>query len=183
MEEKRKAIENKKRVDDRVQDVILAKEGDDEAYIRIIEQCKQSMYKVARSYLKNEEDIADVLQESILKCYQSLAHLQKPQFFKTWLIRIVINECNDLLRQKKREFQIEEEKIPLAGQKEKGYDNVEFEDLMQSLSEKYRTIFVLYYAEGYNTREIAIMLGMRPTTVRTRLARGRKLLETYLSGK
>ena len=102
MEEKRKATEDKKRKADAwVQDVILAKKGDDEAYIRMIERCKQSMYKVARSYLKNEEDIADVLQESILKCYQSLTRLQKPHFFKTWLIRIVINECNDLLRKKK----------------------------------------------------------------------------------
>ena len=175
MEEKRKATEDKKRKADAwVQDVILAKKGDDEAYIRMIERCKQSMYKVARSYLKNEEDIADVLQESILKCYQSLTRLQKPHFFKTWLIRIVINECNDLLRKKKRECQMEEEEMSFMGQKEQGYSNVEFED---------RTILVLYYAEGYNSREIAMMLGMRSATVRTRLVRGRTLLKTYLGDK
>lgn len=184
MEEKRKATEDKKRKADAwVQDVILAKKGDDEAYIRMIERCKQSMYKVARSYLKNEEDIADVLQESILKCYQSLTRLQKPHFFKTWLIRIVINECNDLLRKKKRECQMEEEEMPFMGQKEQGYSNVEFEDLMRCIPEKYRTILVLYYAEGYNSREIAMMLGMRSATVRTRLVRGRTLLKIYLGDK
>ena len=88
--------------------------------------------------MKNEEDIADVLQESILKCYQSLTRLQKPHFFKTWLIRIVINECNDLLRKKKRECQMEEEEMSFMGQKEQGYSNVEFEDLMQCIPEKYR---------------------------------------------
>ena len=184
LHEKRKATEDKKRKADAwVQDVILAKKGDDEAYIRMIERCKQSMYKVARSYLKNEEDIADVLQESILKCYQSLTRLQKPHFFKTWLIRIVINECNDLLRKKKRECQMEEEEMPFMGQKEQGYSNVEFEDLMQCIPEKYRTILVLYYAEGYNSREIAMMLGMRSATVRTRLVRGRTLLKIYLGDK
>ena len=71
--------------------------------------------------------------------------------------------------------------MSFMGQKEQGYSNVEFEDLMRCIPEKYRTILVLYYAEGYNSREIAMMLGMRSATVRTRLVRGRTLLKIYLA--
>lgn len=78
---------------------------------------------------------------------------------------------------------MEEEEMSFMGQKEQGYSNVEFEDLMQCIPEKYRTILVLYYAEGYNSREIAMMLGMRSATVRTRLVRGRTLLKIYLGDK
>lgn len=183
MEEKKSVpVEKQYRKDIETQDVILAQKGDGEAYTRIIEMCKQAMYKVARSYLKNDEDVADVLQESILKCYQSLRFLKKPQYFKTWLIRIVINECNDLLRRKKRETQMDEQEMLYVEQMEQGYNEIEFQDLMSRLPEKYRTILVLYYAEGYHTKEIAMMLGMRPTTVRTRLARARKYIKMHFTG-
>ncbi|RKI42651.1 sigma-70 family RNA polymerase sigma factor [bacterium D16-51] len=100
--------------------VECAKAGNSESFVSLIEKHKQSMYKVARSYLNQEEDIADVLQESILKCYVSLPQLRENRYFKTWLIRIVINECKKVLADKGKEIKIED--IPETGIWEYGYD-------------------------------------------------------------
>lgn len=65
-------------------------ENDAESFIQLMELNRQSMLKVARSYLTSEQDVADAMQDTILTCYEKLHTLQQPQYFKTWLIRIVI---------------------------------------------------------------------------------------------
>lgn len=147
-------------------------EKDAEAFILLMEQNRQSMLKVAKSYLRNEEDVADVMQDTILTCYEKLDTLKNPQFFRTWLIRIVINKCKDRLRQN-REVCMAQEDIPDTYAEERTESDLVFMELMESLDEKYRTILVLYYVEGYNTKEIAKLLGLNLHTVKSRLARAR----------
>ena len=122
--------------------VTKAQQGDGRAFVRLIEMNKQSMYKVARSYFTNDEDIADAIQDTIETCYRSISHLAEAQYFRTWLTRILINKC-------------------------------EFEELMRFLDEKYRTVLLLYYGEGFKVTEIAQILNMEENTVKTRLSRGR----------
>ena len=81
-----------------------AKSGDSGAFAQLIRMNTQSMYKVAWAYLKNDEDVADAIQETILKCYEKLSTLKKDSYFKTWMIRILINNCNEMLRHKGRVF-------------------------------------------------------------------------------
>lgn len=144
---------------------------DPEAFVKLMEMHKQSMVKTAKSYLSNEEDVADVVQEAILTCYEKLDSLKEPKYFKTWLIRIVINKCKDVLR-KNRELSIMDE-LPEQGDMDRSMSDLEFMDLLESLDEKYRIILVLYYADGFNTREIGEILDMNERTVKTRLVRGR----------
>nr|WP_288742550.1 sigma factor [uncultured Mediterraneibacter sp.] len=73
-----------------------AQRGDDQAFVELIEENKQAMYKVAVGILKNDFDAADAIQESILTCYEKLRELKKAQYFKTWLLRILINNCNQM---------------------------------------------------------------------------------------
>ena len=79
-----------------------AQRGDDQAFVELIEENKQAMYKVAIGILKNDSDAADAIQESILTCYEKLKELKKAQYFKTWLLRILINNCNQMLREQKK---------------------------------------------------------------------------------
>ena len=85
-----------------------AQRGDDQAFVELIEENKQAMYKVAVGILKNDFDAADAIQESILTCYEKLKELKKAQYFKTWLLRILINNCNQMLREQKKVVGIEE---------------------------------------------------------------------------
>ena len=63
-----------------------ARQGDTDAFVELMERQKQSMYKVARSYLHREEDIADAMQETVLDCYEKLGQLKSDRYFSTWLI-------------------------------------------------------------------------------------------------
>lgn len=90
-----------------------AQKHDDQAFVELIELVKQDMYKTARSYLHKQEDIADAIQETIITCYENIDRLKQPKYFKTWLIRILINKCNDILRAGKREY-LSKDALPLS---------------------------------------------------------------------
>lgn len=150
------------------------REHDAEAFIELMEQNRQSMLKVAAAYLHNEQDVADAMQASILTCYEKLHTLQQPQYFKTWLIRIVINKCKDILRQNCREELPGEFAVREA--EDHSFANVEFMELLSSLDEKYRIVLILYYVEGFRVKEIAQLLDVNEHTVKSRLVRARKKL-------
>ena len=79
-----------------------AQENDAEAFIHLMELNKVNMYKIAKSYLHNEEDAADAVADTILTCFEKIQSLREPKYFKTWMIRILINTCNDMLKQKNK---------------------------------------------------------------------------------
>ena len=151
-----------------------AQKGDGQAFVELIELCKSGMYKVAKSYLIRDEDVADAMSQTILDCYDNLGRLKNPNYFKTWLIRILINNCKDMLRRQAREPLLET--FPEQGEECMDFKNYEFQELMKSLDEKYRVILLLYYGEGFKIREIAQILEMEENTVKTRLSRGRREL-------
>lgn len=156
-----------------------AQKRDDQAFVELMEIEKQDMYKVARSYLRSPEDIADAIQETIVTCYEKIDGLKEPKYFKTWLVRILINKCKDILRMEKKEAL--QEAFPEKGDECMAYQNCEFEELMNQLDEKYRIILLLYYSEGFKIREIAQILELEENTVKTRLVRGRKQFEKAYS--
>ena len=79
-----------------------------DVFIREIRQSESMLYHVAKSILKNDSDCADAVQETLLKAYEKLHTLKQDQFFRTWITRILINECNGILRKKKHVISYEE---------------------------------------------------------------------------
>ena len=155
-----------------------AQQQDAEAFIQLMEMHKESMYKIAHSYLKRDADIADVMQETILDCFEKIQTLKNPNYFKTWLIRILINNCNDIIRKESKVCLLEHyEGLEIEAVAE---DLTEFRELLNSIDEKYRTILILYYVEGYKIREIAGLLDMNESTVNSRLRRSRMMLKKEL---
>lgn len=155
-----------------------AQQQDAEAFIQLMEMHKESMYKIAHSYLKRDADIADAMQETILDCFEKIQTLKDPKYFKTWLIRILINNCNDIIRKESKVCLLEHyEGLEIEAVAE---DLTEFRELLNSIDEKYRTILILYYVEGYRIREIAGLLDMNESTVNSRLRRSRMMLKKEL---
>lgn len=148
--------------------------GDADAFAELMMQYKTDMYKVARGILNNQEDVADAISNTILKCYENIGTLKQPKYFKTWMTRILINECNQMIRKYGNQCLLEV--FPEIPWQDASMETVEFEELMQALDEKYRVILVLYYSQGYRISEIADLLNMPESTVKTRLARGRDML-------
>lgn len=160
---------------DKEQEMLVqeAQAGDKDAFTVLLRENEKRMYRVARSFLSCEDDIADVMQESVLQAYLHLSDLKQPAYFGTWLVRIVINQCKSTLAKQRKVICVDQ--IQEQGYEEPEYDKIAFEDLMDQLDEKYRQIMLLYYGEGYSTNEISDLLGMKQSTVCSRLARGRKL--------
>ncbi len=158
-----------------------AKRGDAEAFIELIESNKQSMYKVARGFLHNEEDAADAMSETVLTCYEKIRTLKQDAYFKTWMIRILINHCKNILKKQKRSIFVETV-AELEGEAQNGGEQ-EFRELIEPLKEQDRSIFTLYYVYGMKVKEIAACMEMKESTVATRLKRGREALREEMTGR
>lgn len=154
--------------------IMEAKRGDPDAFAALMQSQMQNMYKAARAILNSDEDAADAIADTILICWEKLGQLKKPEFFRTWMTRILINKCKDIIR-KQRSYSFVEE-VPDVSVQEEGFVNVEWKDALNCLEEKYRLVTVLYYVEGFSTVEIGEMLGMPDSTVRSRLSRARRKL-------
>lgn len=152
-----------------------AKSRDPDAFTELMQTYTKDMYKVAISILMNDEDAADAIQETILTCWEKIEMLKYNQYFKTWLIRILINNCYDIRKVREKIITMEGFEEPSA---EDAY-NLELKEALSKLDEKYRIVMMLFYAEGYRIREIAKLLNISQSTVQTRLDRGRKKLKDY----
>ena len=151
-----------------------AQRRDKDAFTELMEFYMKDMYRTAIAILMNEEDAADALQDTILTCWEKLYTLKKPEFFKTWLIRILINQCKAVLQKQKRYVLTEE--MDERELEENSFSDVYFRDILSELSQKDQWIFTLYYEEGYTTKQIAKIIDMKENTIISRLNRGRKKL-------
>ena len=142
-----------------------------EEFAKIATDTAEVMYRVSKSILKRDEDCEDAVHEAIVKAFSKLYSLKNDSFAKTWLIRIVINECYAILRKRKREITEEE------AEKQ---DYSELYTALNRLPADYRVTIVLYYIEGYSVSETADILKVSEGTVKSRLSRGRKKLRSFL---
>ena len=139
-----------------------------------------TLYRVARSMLHSEADCADAAQSAILRAWEKLDSLKSPEYFRTWLTRILINECRNILRRGARFSGGEPDEDTPAPERD---DFGELYQALYGLDEKYRLPVTLYYFEGFNTSEIAAMLRLPQGTVSTRMRRARELLREELKGE
>ncbi|WP_373844900.1 RNA polymerase sigma factor [Clostridium sp.] len=139
---------------------------------------RSTLYHVSKSILTCDQDCEDAVQGAILKAYDKLDTLKKEQYFKTWLIRILINECYSLNRKKYSQVSYEEY-FQFVGEDDKE-DYSELYLAILNLPERIRITIVLYYAEGYSVEEVKQILKIPAGTVKSRLSKGRKLLKIKL---
>lgn len=158
-----------------------AKKGDRDAFIRLMESQKLSMSRVALAILHNEDDAADAIGETVLTVFSQLCTLREVRFFRTWLTRVLMCHCYDLLREQRRLVPMED--LPEEGAE---FDRDQALDVRRSLAqlaENDRLVLTLFYMEGLKIREIAQMLGVKEGTVKTRLLRGRERFKKVYLGK
>lgn len=143
---------------------------------------QQMYYLLAYSYVRNEADAMDILQDSIYKALASLDKLKDPDSIKSWFYRIVVNTSLDRLRKQKREVVAEEELLDGLDQgKEDRYPDLDLWRAMDTLPDELRTIVVLRFFEDYKLEEIARHLQLNLNTVKSRLYRALERLKIQLS--
>lgn len=174
-----------------------AKDGDIDSFEILIQGVKTKAYQIAVSYLKDEEDAKDALQDSLLKIYRNLPRFNGDSQFHTWVYRVVVNTCLDMIKKNKR---IREKNIPLVSYTEEG----EFFDVsseirddayhpeqkalqkenreiilvcLKQLSDPLREVIIMRDIQGFSYGEIAEILAISEGTVKSRLSRARQAMK------
>ncbi len=159
-------------------DVKKAKKGDKEAFLALINENRLNIYRIAKGMLKEEKDVEDAIQNTVIKAFENIKSLKKEEFFKTWIIRILINECNSILRKGKKYTSFDENLVDTEYYDT--YKDMELTSAIASLNEELRVTTLLYYFEDISTVEIAKILDVAEGTVRSRLARAREKLKEVI---
>lgn len=137
----------------------------------------QTLYRVTYSQLAQPHDRDEAVQECLCKAWQKLYQLKDENYLQSWIIRILLNECHNVQRKRKREIPTEE--MPLRAAP--ADSNPELHDALMAIGEKYRLPIILHYIEGFQISEIAYMLRLPQGTVKSHMLRGRQLLREQLS--
>lgn len=163
------------------EDVEKAQKGDKESFEKIIMEIIDSLYRVAYGILENQEDASDAISNATLKAYEKIKTLRQAEFFKTWITKILINECNAIIKQKKNLVYIENYKE----NQENTYTNnseitLDIKQAMKKLNKELKQIVILYYFNDLNTEKIAEMMEIPKGTVKSRLSKARQILAKEL---
>lgn len=157
---------------------------DKNKFADLIISSTDSLYRVARTILTNDADAEDAVGEAVLKGFSRLETLKNDKYAKTWLTRILINECYNILRSKEADADFSEAEDRARAEERPGPDLAAAEsDLyyaMRKLPGEQRMAIVLFYFEGCSIRDISDITGARTGTVKSRLSRGRQRLRELL---
>lgn len=147
-------------------------------FLELYEPVYKDMYRLAYYYLGNSQDAEDVVSETVLKAYEKFSTLRKKEAFKSWIFTILVNQCITFLRKKTvkgtSELACEPSFEPYLE------DGAVIEDLLAVLTEEERQIVVLSVFGGYKGEEIAKVLHIKHSTVRTKYRRALKKMEKHL---
>ncbi|CDM69880.1 RNA polymerase, sigma-24 subunit, ECF subfamily [Clostridium bornimense] len=159
--------------------------GDKECFIKLLEPIKESLYKVAFMYLKNEDDALDCIQESIIKAIQSLSSLKEPQYFNTWITRITINTCKDYIKKSNKvvSVDIKDYENKLVAENEEFDDMEDIQRALEKLSDKERELIVMRYLKDMSLKDISTTIDMPVGAVKSRLSRSLKRLKVHMEAR
>ncbi|MCI8548398.1 MAG: sigma-70 family RNA polymerase sigma factor [Bacilli bacterium] len=169
--------------------IIRSKAGDERAFTELILNIKNDLYRIGKTRLSNDDDISDAIQETMINAYKHLKKLKDISNFKSWIIKILINECNKIYKKKSKKEKLFEKVV--IEQKLDTIDNpitsinskLDFELLIEKLNYEEKLIVTLYYNSKYSCNEIAAILHMNINTVKSKLTRAKeKVKKSYKGG-
>lgn len=148
----------------------------------IYQRYKNLLYRIAFTYLKNNADVEDILQEVFLKRVYQAPVFDNPEHEKRWMIRITVNMCKNMLKNfwNQNMDSLDENMDLLFQQWDMDINEKTIMDEVFRLPEKQRIVIYLYYFEGYTCREIANILKKSESAVKMRLKNGRTRLKAVL---
>lgn len=151
------------------------KSGDLGSLMDWIMERKDKFYKIAWSYLYNHQDIEDVFQNTMIRVYLNIRTLKDIYLFETWFITILINECKQSLRHRKKEILKGD-----IGDHDYYIDEYNLFQEIHSIDEIFREVIILKYIAGYRQEEISKILNIPIGTVKSRAYRGLRELRNLL---
>lgn len=168
-------------------------QGQKDAFEILIRRYNQRLYRIIRIYIRDEDEIEDLIQETYLSCYENLAGFNRRAAFSTWLTRIAINKALLHLRERKKKLSILDSLKELFSDMEKNHNSVnpeekmisqetkiQLEKLVDRLPDKYREVFMMSQIVQMKSVDIASCLDISEENVRVRLLRAKRILKDRL---
>ena len=149
-------------------------------FSELVLESEETLYRISMSMLKNEADCEDAVQTAILTAFEKLSSLKKEEYFRTWLVRILINVCNKQLGRRGKIINLDDNEYTAEPSVPSHDKNVELKIALENLPQKFRQVIVLFYIEGFSVTNIKNILGIPEGTVKSRLSKGRSLLKSSL---
>lgn len=151
-------------------------------FVSCITDHKEDFYRLAFSYVKNQEDALDIVQESIKKALTSLEAVQEISSLKSWFYKIVVRTAIDFIRKQKKLTLADDQMIDLLSSgKEDAYEDFDLHNAIDELPLQYKTVIILRFFEDLKLEEIAEITEENLNTVKTRLYRALKLLRITIT--
>ena len=166
--------------------IFRAKSGETKAFTELVHSIENDLYRIARTRLNNDEDINDAIQETMIKAYKKLKTLKDNSKFKSWIIKIFINECNSIYKKRNRQqdfYKKLENNVTLQPESNdiQSIDSkFDFELLIGNLKYKERLIITLFYNSQYSCKEISQILNINTNTVKSILKRSKEKIKKFM---
>lgn len=146
-----------------------------EAFESLVIPQKNKLYKTGMAILKNDDDTCDAIQETLISAYKNFGTLKNVEYFNTWITRILINKCYDILRNNKKVSYINKE---MEIETNASYYDIyksesQVERVLNLIDSDLKLVSVLYYYDEYSVKEISELLNIPEGTVKSRLSRAR----------
>lgn len=157
------------------------REEDKEFFIQKINENRLKMYKTAIAILKDEDDANDAIQEALYSAYKNYYSLREKSYFTTWIIKILINKCCNIINKNKKIAYIDDTVIQNTASSE---DNYEIENslewVLNQIDKELKEIVVLYYYDDFSVADIANVLDIPQGTIKSRLSRAREQIKEII---
>ena len=153
---------------------------DRERFVAQVTELQETLYRTARSILRNEQDAQDAVQEAVTQAFARLHTLRDPAKFKPWLLRILVNTCYDACRRRRSTVYLEAVGETLAAPQSDCEERMRLWSAVMRLPEEQKAVVTLFYYEDLPIRAISEVLGVTQGTVKTRLSRARGRLRQML---
>lgn len=162
-----------------------AKNGNSNAFMALVENIKAQLYKTAFMQLRNEQDALDAVREALVKAFAGIRDLKQDEFFKTWLIRILINECRRIQNCRGKVMPMEKEcDQPEGAHIDENVGSMDMADMLEKLEAMYIEIIDLRYNHDMKMEEILKALDIPAGIVKSRLNTAHKILrKEYAEGR
>lgn len=155
--------------------------GDSDAYTELIKLHKEYLYKIAYSYVKNEQKALDILQECTYKGLLNISKLNNAKFFKTWITRVLINVAINYNKKEENIVYLDETLEPTYDKKSISIEEkLDLYDAIDVLRENYKMVIILKYFNDMTIEEIAIIMDIPVNTVKSNLRRSKEELRQLL---
>lgn len=163
-----------------IEKIKQAKKGDKVAFETIIMNNIDYLYRIAYTTLRNENNIEDAIQNTILKSFEKIHTLRKEEFFKTWITKILMNECKNLMRKEKKIIYLEDVEREEDSYTQEKEAKMDIKEVLKHLSDDYREVVNYYYIQEKKISEISKILKVPEGTIKSRLSRARKMMADML---